>query len=307
MTKHSKHHHIDSALVYGFAVLSVIALSNVEKIIQKVERKISPATVHIVEEKQLFNKEAFAKVVTQGKAYVLYDIVDEKIIAGKNEVVMLPLASLTKVMTAVTARTHFDKTKRITITSKSVDGTYDLGLRNGQVFDLDELLKYTLVFSSNDGAQAIADGLGGRDSFVALMNSDAEKLGLAMHFTQPAGLDEGAKLGGKGSALSVAKLLAIAHRNFPEVFDATTKTRVSVQSSTGKITGVPNTNQEVNNFSGIEMSKTGFTDKAGGNLAIIVDVVLGHPVAIIVLGSTRDARFSDVAILYAALQKSVQK
>jgi D-alanyl-D-alanine carboxypeptidase len=307
MIRHSKYHQIDSAIIYGFAVLSVLLLSNVERIMVSFEQKISSPTKVSKTTTPMFNKEVFSKVTIQGKAYVVYDIIDQKIIAGKNENVILPLASLTKVMTTVTARIHNDRKKSITITQGSIDGAYDLGLRKGQVFDLDELLKYTLVFSSNDGAQAIADGLGGRDFFVAQMNTDAKELGLPLVFTQPAGLDENGKVGGEGSALSFAKLLAVARRRFPEVFEATIKTRVTVNSSTGKIIGIPNTNQDVINFPGLEMSKTGFTDKAGGNLVVIIDVSLGHPIAIVVLGSTREDRFSDVEALYTALQKSLTK
>lgn len=306
MIRHSRYHGIDNALVYGFAVLSIIALSHLERIIVNLESKVSPRIVH-KENIPFFNQEAFSKVTVKARAYVVYDIVGGSVIAGKNEQVVLPLASVTKVMTAVTARTHFDKNKEITIHPRSIDGAYDLGLKNGQTFTLDELLKYTLVFSSNDGAQAIADGLGGQESFISRMNSDAERFGLAMNFTNAAGLDIDDALGGKGSALSVAKLLAIAHKNFPEIFEATTKPRATVYSSLGKISGVPNTNQDVYNFSGIELSKTGFTDRAGGNLAIIVDIALGRPVALVVLGSTREERFSDVAVLYKALQLSLQK
>jgi D-alanyl-D-alanine carboxypeptidase len=307
MIRHSKHHHIDIAFVYGLAVISVLALSNVERMVTRVQETILPMHTQHVETSPLFKSEAFSHVVVKGKAYVVYDIVDEKVIAGKNQEVVLPLASITKVMMAVTARTHYGKKQHVTINPASVDDGYDLGLKKGQVFDLDELLKYTLVFSSNDGAQAIADGLGGRASFVNQMNEDAKSLGLLLHFTHPAGLDEGNKIGGEGSALSVAKLAAIAKKDFPELFDATTKRRVSVKASTGSIIGIPNTNQEVINLTGIEASKTGYTDKAGGNLVVIVDIAVGHPVAIVILGSTHEERFSDVEILYKALQKSLEK
>ena len=60
----------------------------------------------------------------------------------------------------------------------------------------------------------------------------------------------------------------------------------------------------IESIPGAEVSKTGFTDLAGGNLGVIVDVSVGHPVAIIVLGSTRNGRFEDVRILYDVLRKS---
>lgn len=311
MIKHFRHHSIDTAIVYGLAVISVLILSNIEKPIIYLQNKLIPHVV-IHEKKEesnasIFNKTAFSNIIIKGKAYIVYDIVNQEIISEKNGDVVLPIASITKVMTALTARMHNDKNKNIIISPSSIDGAYDLGLKKGQVWTLNELLKYTLVFSSNDGALAIADQLGGRNFFISQMNSDALSLGIPLEFTHPAGLDENGKIGGKGSALSVAKLVLIAHKLFPEIFDVTTKTRANMDSSNGRISGIPNTNQHVNNFRGIQFSKTGFTDDAGGNLAIIVDISIGHPVVIVVLGSTREERFSDVGILYQALEKSILK
>jgi D-alanyl-D-alanine carboxypeptidase len=98
----------------------------------------------------------------------------------------------------------------------------------------------------------------------------------------------------------------VARSYFPELYDATTRTRASVETSSGKLTGLPNTNQDINSYFGAEVSKTGYTDDAGGNLAVIVDVTLGHPVAIVVLGSTREGRFADVKKLYNALLHSLK-
>ncbi len=310
MIRHSRHHNIDSAIMYGFAVLAVLLLSNIQKPYFYIQEKIIPQSS--IEQKRdttsIYNQKAFSDVKIKGKAYIVYDVLDQKIIAEKNANTVLPIASITKVMTLVTARMHHDRNKLVTITSKSLDGKgYDLGLKNGQVWKLDELLKYTLVLSSNDGSQAIADTLGGRATFVSQMNKDAEILGLTLHFTHPSGLDEGNKIGGEGSALSVAKLLVVARKYFPEILDATTKTRVSVTASNGRISGIPNTNQNVYNLSGLEASKTGFTDLAGGNLAVVVDISVGRPVVIVVLGSTTEERFSDVEKLYKALQNSIKK
>jgi D-alanyl-D-alanine carboxypeptidase len=309
MIKRAKHHHIEDTYLYGIAVLSVIILSLVAK-------PISSARLHLTERsalgkqeevlRQLFNKEVFKNVVIKGRAYVVYDIVDGTVIAEKNGDMILPLASLTKIMTTFTARAHHPKGTKIIIKPESIDGGYDLGLRKNQEWTLDELLKYTLVFSSNDGALAVADDLGGRSIFVSQMNKDAEILGLSMNFTHPAGLDVNGKIGGTGSARMTAKLLGIARRNYPEIFDATTKPRSTVSASTGKITGIPNTNQSILDLEGVEASKTGYTDMAGGNLAVVVDITLGHPVAIVVLGSTKEDRFKDVFKLYEALKISVQ-
>lgn len=300
-----RHDYIELVLMYVGAVISLILLITVATpLTYKKIGIIAPQKIE-VENPFIFNSNAFSGVTVKAKAFVVYDIVNGKVIAGKHETEVLPLASITKIMTAVSALTHNEPTTKITILPSSIDGAYDLGLTKNQRWNLSELLKYTLVFSSNDGAQAIADNLGGRSAFVAQMNTDAVALNLPLVFTQPAGLDEGNKLGGEGSALSVARLFAIALKGFPEILDATTKTRGTFTASNGKISGIPNTNQEIENLFGAEASKTGFTDIAGGNLAVVVDIAVGHPVVIVVLGSTREARFTDMEILYKTLRKSL--
>lgn len=253
-----------------------------------------------------YDTSMFSGALVEAKAYVVYDIVNKKVIAGRNEEKPFPLASLTKVMTAVTALTHYSTSTPVTITQKSIDGGYDLGLQEGQIWALEELVKYTLIFSSNDGAQAIADGLGGRAAFVETMNSDSVAFGLGLSFTEPSGLDKNGVLGGIGTALDMAKLFAYARKEFPGALESTSKVRGTFSASTGKVIGIPNTNQEIESIPGSEASKTGYTDEAGGNLAIIADVTVGHPIVIVVLGSTKEARFSDVAALYAIARSALR-
>lgn len=254
----------------------------------------------------LYNAQVFNDMAVTAKAYIVYDVTSGHIIAEHNSHAPYPLASITKVMTALTALHVASSTTPISINKYAITDGLDLGLKHKQVWKLDALLMYTLVFSSNDGAEAIADGLLGRSLFVREMNEYARSLGLSLVFTQPAGLDVGDELGGKGSAYDVARMVALARMIMPEVLDATTKKRVSVPSSTGQVIGIPNTNQHVNEFVGIEASKTGFTDSAGGNLVLSVDVLLGHPVIIVVLGSTKEDRFTDAYTLYGRLIKSIQ-
>lgn len=306
MVHHSRHDFIEISFVYVCLIVAMVILSSFAT-----TSPVSHFGIIDYQKKEevfsMYNVKAFENISVRAKAYIVYDIVDKKVIASKNENEVLPLASITKLMTAITALSHNDETTRLVISSSSIDGKYDLGLKKNQVWQLGELLKYTLVFSSNDGAQVIADGLGGRNNFVNSMNKDAILLGLNLKFTQPAGLDINGKIGGEGSVLEVAKLLAVARNRFPQILDATTKTRATVLTSTGKLTGVPNTNQDIKNILGAEASKTGFTDNAGGNLVVVIDPTVGHPVAIVVLGSTKDGRFSDVEILYKTLLKSLNK
>lgn len=253
-----------------------------------------------------YDKTAFDNISVEAKSYVVYDILTKQVIAGKNEYNQYPLASITKIMTALTATDIASSSLKITVTKGSLDGDYDLGLKEKQLFSLKDLLKYTLVFSSNDGAQLIADKTLGREKFVQEMNLYSSAHGFNMKFTQPAGLDMNGKLGGLGSAYDVAQMMSLARFKLGDILDSTTKNRLKVKSSTGLISGIPNTNQHVDEFTGIEASKTGYTDSAGGNLVLSVDAYLGHPVIIVILGSTREERFSDAYSLYLALIKSVR-
>ena len=96
----------------------------------------------------------------------------------------------------------------------------------------------------------------------------------------------------------MARMVALFYRTYPDIFNATTHERVTVQTLNGPLSGVPNTNTALNQFVGLSGSKTGFTDLAGGNLAIIFDVSLGKPVVIVVLGSCKEGRFEDMRKLY---------
>lgn len=305
--KRIRHDYIELSLVYITAVGTLLFLSTVATPISISHfGVIAPLSQEEQKVSSMYNMESFMNIEVNAKAYVIYDIVDKKILASKNETTVLPLASLTKIMTAITALSHHDAKKPITISSAEIENGYDLGLKKNQVWTLEELLKYTLVFSSNDGAAIIANALGGRKAFVDQMNNDATLLGLSLYFNDPAGLDNGSILGGQGSAIQVAKLFAVARKRFPYVLDATTHNRATVTANTGKIRGIPNTNQRVEELLGAEASKTGFTDSAGGNLAVVVDITVGHPIVIVVLGSTHSGRFEDIEKLFKALKKSIQ-
>ena len=114
-------------------------------------------------------------------------------------------------------------------------------------------------------------------------------------------LDEnGAISGGYGSAHDIALLAAALLKRVPGIMHASIDPSVTVRSFSGSSYTLKNTNPEVSHIPGLMLSKTGYTDLAGGNLAVVFDAGIGHPVAIVVLGSTRDERFSDVDRLVKA-------
>lgn len=310
--RHIKNVEVSTPHVYTSAVVATIFLLIVVFLSEPIKNNL--ALLSSPKEKEsttqsaapLFNKSVFEGVTLEAKAYIVYDVVGKEVIASSNLEERLPLASITKVMTSLTALSLLkDKEEVFDIESSMIEDGYDLGLKKNQKWHLEELLKYMLVFSSNDAALAVAAHYGGQKFFVKAMNDLSTAYGLTASFTDPAGRDEQGEIGGMGTVLDAAKLFVFAKTKAPDLLDATTKKRQSVYPLSGKLTGIPNTNQSIETLPGAEGSKTGYTDLAGGNLGVVVDISIGRPVVLVVLGSTREGRFRDIDILYKALQKSI--
>ena len=247
----------------------------------------------------------FMTVQLQAKAAFVWDIQKQKVIYAKNASETLPLASITKIMTADIAIELLSPTSTISISKNdlSIDG--DNGLLLNERWNFIKLLNFTLAVSSNDGANALADAAD--PDFVSKMNEKAKNLGLStMRFYNVTGLDESVtQSGGYGSATDVAKLFSYTLEIHPEVFEATRYARFTTTSLDNINHTAVNTDAEINNIPGIIGSKTGFTDLAGGNLAIVYDASINYPVAVVVLGSTYDGRFNDVMSLIRATNQTL--
>ena len=108
--------------------------------------------------------------------------------------------------------------------------------------------------------------------------------------------------GGYGSAHDLARLAGALVAHSPEVADATTRSTATAVSEGGTSFTVKNTDPLTDTLPRLLLSKTGFTDLAGGNLALVFDVGIGHPVAVVVLGSSVKERFTDgAALVFATL------
>ena len=257
----------------------------------------------------------FDEINLEAKAAIVFDALENKIIYSLNSEEQLPLASLTKIMTAVVAREILPDYTTITIDSDSIKKEGDSGLRVGEKWRVRDLLDFTLLVSSNDGAAslaaaaaAVSTGVGQNTEglvnevvvkekdFVSQMNEKARSLGLVQtYFMNETGLDLQTQVSGSyGSARDVANLLVYAVEKYPDLFEATRQLVFKVSSLDGKNREAKNTNEAVLKIPGLIASKTGFTDLAGGNLAVLMDAGLGHPIAIVVLGSSEQGRFVDV-------------
>ncbi|MEK7136063.1 MAG: hypothetical protein AAB821_00505, partial [Patescibacteria group bacterium] len=105
-------------------------------------------------------------------------------------------------------------------------------------------------------------------------------------------------LGGSyGSVRDMALLMSYIIKEKPNLMTVSTKPSISSKSATGQTYFGSNTNDIVGKIPGLIASKTGYTLSAGGNLAVAFDAGLAQPIVIVVLGSTKDGRFTDVLAL----------
>ena len=251
---------------------------------------------------------AFKNVTLVGKAAFVFDVAENKVIFKKNEFAQLPLASLTKLMMALTATELVPKDSHIVIRKEFLQEDGDTGLLSGESWKIKDLLDFSLMVSSNDGARSVASVVGafnlkstdynlGRKDFITKMNQRAKELGLKeTYFVNESGLDEGGISGGYGSAIDVAKLMQYILLNHPEILEVTKYQEINIKSL-NKTHLAKNTNVEINQIPGLMASKTGYTDMAGGNLVIAFDSSIGHPIIVVILGSSEEARFTDVDTL----------
>lgn len=242
----------------------------------------------------------FKTPTLQAKTAVVYDISRGTIIFGQQEQQVAPLASITKVMTALVSADYLTPTTRITITNEDLARGSNAGLEAGRTWTYTSLADFMMTTSSNGAARAIARQTEEVTSrpFTTLATEKAHALGLSsLTYKNETGLDEGGLPGASGSALDTAKLMAYTLQTKPELLGSTKWESVRRQTVDGAVAAGRNTNLIIRTIPGFLGSKTGFTDLAGGNLAVVFDAGLDRPVAVVVLGSTQEGRFTDVHTL----------
>src|SRR5581483_10245061 len=166
------------------------------------------------------------------------------------------------------------------------------------------LLHLALVASSNDAAAAAAATLG---DYLPALNETTRVLGLTRTAVfNPTGLDVTTSTpGAYGSAFDVARLTGIFYQAHPDFFELTGQPDVSVNDG-GHTLSFDATMAPLQDMSGFVAAKTGYTDLAGGNLAAVFDLDIGHPVVAVVLHSTQTGRFTDVRTLIESARASHQ-
>ncbi len=223
------------------------------------------------------------RLVVQSSAVVVQDEATGAVLFEKNAEAVLPIASVSKLMTAmVTLDANPNLNEVMTIGDEDVDvlkGTHSR-LRVGTQLSREEMLRLALMSSENRAACALSRYYpGGRAAFVAAMNAKAKMLGLAdTHFEDPTGLTAA----NVSSARDLVKMVATAH-TYPLIREFTTTAEYDVALS-GRTQTFRNTNPLVrsrNNDWEIGLSKTGYINEAGK--CLVMQVWLNNKPTIIVL------------------------
>lgn len=218
------------------------------------------------------------------KSALVYDLTTGKTLYSKNPLEKLPMASLTKIMTAVVALENKKKDDKYQVVKSDLVGEDSMGLSDGEILSLNELLYGLMLNSGNDAAETLAGNYPkGRQAFIKAMNDKVKSLGLtSTHFTNPTGLEGDGDQYTTAYDLLVMTSFAMRFESFANVvstfdyhiFPTNAHKEFYLENQTNLLTSYP----------GVKGVKTGFTPEAGLCLVTYLDYN-GHKIIGVILGS----------------------
>jgi len=207
----------------------------------------------------------------EAKAALVFSPDKNKILYQKNINQVLPIASLTKLMTALIVLENVDL-EEIAIISKEAIATYgDIGgLMVKEEISVKNLLHALLMESSNDAATALAEAVQQKTNkdFIDLMNQKAEKLRLKnTNFVDSSGYDS-------GNVSTVEDIAQLVEYSFSQliIWEIMRTPAIDLSSADGKINHHwVNTDELLNRLPNIVGGKTGYTEEAQGCLVLVIE------------------------------------
>lgn len=215
--------------------------------------------------------QAKADFYTSAKSCAVIETSTKRKLFASNENQKLPMASTTKIMTAITAIENckdLDEKFEVSPKAVGVPGT-SLYLRKEDVYSTRDLLYALMLISGNDASVAIAEHVAGSTSeFVTMMNDLARKIGVKnSHFANTHGLDSD---GHYTTALDLAIITSYALEN--DTFREIVGTKnIKIENGNGDFRFLRNKNKLLHTLDGCIGVKTGFTDDAGRCLVSAVE------------------------------------
>ncbi|OGA01303.1 MAG: hypothetical protein A2Z64_14235 [Betaproteobacteria bacterium RIFCSPLOWO2_02_67_12] len=233
------------------------------------------------------------RVPLRSAVVLVQDTANGETLLAKNPGAVMPIASITKLMTAmVVLDSQLELSQRIVISGDDLDYLKGTGsrLRPGSVLTRDELLLLALMASENRAAAALARTFpGGSDAFVAAMNAKARVLSMRdTRFEDATGLNSA----NVSSAQDLARLVIAAHQ-YPRIRDYSTRNSATVQAL-GRPLAYRNTNGLVRDAKWeIGLSKTGFIAEAGRCLVMQVRMAQKDMVVVLLDSWGKYSRIGD--------------
>lgn len=221
--------------------------------------------------------------IASGSA-LLMDLQTNKVIYANNPDVVVPIASVSKLMTGlvvVEARQNMEEYISVNIgDTPEMKGVFSRVKLNSEL-PRREMLLIALMSSENRAAASLAHHFpGGYVAFIAAMNAKAKALGMTnTHFVEPTGLSPR----NVSTARDLSKLLIAAHK-YPILTELTTTKETTVRfRKPNYVLGFHNTDHLVNKPNwDIKITKTGFTNEAGHCLVLVTSMG-NRPVALVIL------------------------
>jgi D-alanyl-D-alanine carboxypeptidase/poly-gamma-glutamate capsule biosynthesis protein CapA/YwtB (metallophosphatase superfamily) len=232
------------------------------------------------------------------KSYLVGDLNTGEVILSKDQENIFPLASVSKLMTAVVASEIMKPDETATVSRRALSTYGQNGeLRLGEKIKISDLLYPLLLESSNDAAEVIAEHFG-RESFISKMNAKAGSLGMnGTHYEDPSGLSPN----NRSTVTDIFKLTGYIAKTHPDLLNITIK-----RSFSNKKHNWSNISQFLGKI-GYIGGKSGYTDAARQTVVSLFSLPLAEkndrPIAITLLQSAD--RKKDVESIVNYLKKNV--
>lgn len=226
---------------------------------------------------------------------IVIDFATGDVLYQKNPLDRHQLASITKLLTAIVALEEYqwNSDKYISMTQTAFDTYGGNSLQVGEQFKVEDIMRASLMMSSNDAAQLLAEQFGGTDVFVAKMNQKAMDLNMeGSKFFNSHGLDQKPQ-SNYSTAADIVKLTQYIYDKHPELMEVLRQRETTITSQSGQVIRIGNTNELLGISSQMIGAKTGLTNEAGETLSSVVSIK-GRVVGIVVLQSDIGGyRFQD--------------
>jgi D-alanyl-D-alanine endopeptidase (penicillin-binding protein 7) len=244
-------------------------------------------------------------VFLRSSAVMVQDAATGEIVLNKNSDAVVPIASITKLVTAMVILDRgLDLEQRIVVSREDVDrvkGTRSR-LMPGSILTRDELLLLALMASENRAAAALGRTYpGGMAAFVKEMNDKAAELGMTdSKFVEPTGLSAA----NVASPRDLVKLVRAAH-GYPLIREYSTRERATVHPFKRPLRFVNTNNLVRSSHWDIELSKTGYISEAGRCLVMHVRLASKDLIVVLLDSWGKQSRVGDANRIRRWLESSV--